>query len=302
MTTLVPASKIEHARALRIEGEIARRGIELKRAGAELIGPCPVCGGRDRFGVNIRKQVFNCRRCGAKGDVIALVQHLDGCGFVGAIITLTGDGVRTRTAPPPEPTKRHRDEDDRASLAASLWSQRRPITEGTPPWLYLRKRGYTGPIQATLGYLPPRGQYPAAMIAAFGTADEPEPGIIVPPKAVTGVHLTKLTAAGEKEPNADGKAKIMLGVCKGAPITISPPNDLLGMAVTEGIEDGLSIYQSTGLGVWVAGSAGFMPPLAALIPDYTETVTIYAHDDDPGRDNAINLARAIKARGIEVRM
>jgi hypothetical protein len=138
------------------------------------------------------------------------------------------------------------------------------------------------------------------MVAAFGTTDGSEPGIIVPPKTITGVHLTRLSAEGEKAPNADGKAKIMLGVCKGAPITISPPNDLLGAVVTEGIEDALSVYQGTVLGVWAAGSAVLMPALAPLIPHYVETITIYAHDDDAGRSNAIDLARAIKARGIEV--
>jgi hypothetical protein len=140
------------------------------------------------------------------------------------------------------------------------------------------------------------------MIAAFGVADEPEPGTLAAPKKVPGVHLTRLTSEGDKAPNADGKSKIMFGVCKGAPITISPPNDLLGMAVTEGIEDALSVYQGTGLGVWAAGAAGFMPALAPLIPDYIETVTIYAHGDDTGRNNAIDLAGAIKARGIEVFM
>jgi hypothetical protein len=138
------------------------------------------------------------------------------------------------------------------------------------------------------------------MIAAFGIADEPEPGIIVPPKSVIGVHLTRLTTNGDKAPNADGKSKIMRGTCKGAPIVISPPNDLLGMAVTEGIEDALSVYQATGLGAWAAGAAGFMPKLAPLVPDYIETVTIYAHYDESGRDGAINLASALKARGIEV--
>jgi hypothetical protein len=141
------------------------------------------------------------------------------------------------------------------------------------------------------------------MIAAFGMAAEcDEPGIISAPEAVTGVHLTRLTADGDKAPNTAGKSKIMLGVCKGAPITISAPNDLLGMAVPEGIEDGLSVYQATGLGVWVAGSGSFMPALAPLIPDYIETVTVYAHDDDTGRGSAIDFARAVKARGIEVLM
>jgi putative DNA primase/helicase len=298
---MIANTDIERARAVPIEDEVARRGIQLKRAGAEQFGPCPVCGGDDRFAINVNKQVFNCRVCGAKGDVIELVRHLDGVSFKDALTTLTGDGVRIRTTPPPKPTKRHDDEDDKASKATWLWSQRKPITEGTPPWLYLRKRGYTGPIPATLAYLPPRGSYPAAMIAAFGVAAEiDEPGIISAPQQVIGVHLTRLTAEGDKAQNADGKAKIMRGVCKGAPITISPPNDLLGMAVTEGIEDALSVYQTTGLGVWAAGSAGFMPALAPLIPDYIETVTIYAHDDDPGRSKAIDLARALNARGIDI--
>jgi len=42
----------------------ARRFVNLKRGGSnEHVGPCPRCGGRDRFGVNTRKRVFNCRGC-----------------------------------------------------------------------------------------------------------------------------------------------------------------------------------------------------------------------------------------------
>ena len=302
---MIAADDIERARAVRIEDEIVRRGITLKHVGAELIGPCLVCGGSDRFAIHTKKQLWNCRNCGVGGnDAISLVRHLDGCAFVSAITTLAGDGVRNQT-PPAKREERdvYKDDQNNASRAAWLWSQRKPITQGTAPLLYLRKRRYTGPIPATLGYLPPRGPYPAAMIAAFGMAAEfDEPSIISAPETVTGVHLTRLTADGDKAPNAHGKAKIMRGVCKGAPITISPPNDLLGMAVTEGIEDGLTVYQMTGLGVWAAGSGTLMPALAPLIPDYIETVTVYAHDDNTGRSNAIDLARAIKAHGIEVRM
>jgi putative DNA primase/helicase len=297
---MIANTEIERARAVKIQDEIERRGLNLKRQGSELVGPCPVCGGTDRFAVNIRKRIWYCRKCGVGGDVITLVQHLDGRGFKDAITVLAGDGVRTKTTARQKTGKRQ-DDQNNSPKAAWLWSQRKPITEGTPPWLYLRKRGYTGPIPATLGYLSARDPHPAAMIAAFGTTDEPEPGIITPPKTIVGVHLTRLTADGEKAPNAAGKTRIMLGVCKGAPITISPPNDLLGMAVTEGIEDALSVYQATGLGVWAAGAAGFMPALAPLIPAYIETITIYAHDDN-GRSHAIDLARAITARGIEVLM
>ena len=37
----------------------------LVRTGGELVGPCPQCGGRDRFGVNLQTGMFLCRKeCG----------------------------------------------------------------------------------------------------------------------------------------------------------------------------------------------------------------------------------------------
>ena len=66
------------ARAVRIEDEIVRRGIKL-RGKIERVGPCPKCGGNDRFSINTKKGVWNCRQCGVGGDVIKLVEHLDGC-------------------------------------------------------------------------------------------------------------------------------------------------------------------------------------------------------------------------------
>jgi hypothetical protein len=79
---------------------------------------------------------------------------------------------------------------DNAHKAAWLWSVREPVSESDAAGLYLRKRGYEGQFPATLGYLPPNSKYPAAMIAAFGFCDEPEPGVINPPAVVTGVHIT----------------------------------------------------------------------------------------------------------------
>jgi DNA primase len=73
------------AKAVLIENDLARRGVKLKREGRELVGPCPVCGGTDRFSVSINKQVWNCRGCSKGGDVIALMMHLDGSTFLAAI-------------------------------------------------------------------------------------------------------------------------------------------------------------------------------------------------------------------------
>ena len=80
---------VEQARAVPIEDELARRGIKLNGK-VERAGPCPNCGGDDRFSISTAKQVFNCRKCGSRGDVIALVQFLDGVGFVQACTTLAG--------------------------------------------------------------------------------------------------------------------------------------------------------------------------------------------------------------------
>jgi putative DNA primase/helicase len=81
----------DRAREVLIEDEIARRAIRLRGNGAERTGPCPRCGGDDRFSINTAKQVFNCRHCGVGGDVIALVQHLDGVDFHATCRTLAGD-------------------------------------------------------------------------------------------------------------------------------------------------------------------------------------------------------------------
>ena len=78
------------ARAVRVEDETARRGIKL-RGKVERVGPCPVCGGEDRFSINTKKNLWNCRQCGVGGDVIALVEHLDSVDFIGACTTLTGE-------------------------------------------------------------------------------------------------------------------------------------------------------------------------------------------------------------------
>ena len=87
---------IQRARQVPIEREIEQRGIRLNGGSKiERCGPCPVCGGDDRFSINIKKQVFNCRGCDLGGNIIALVEHLDNVDFITACTTLVGE-------PPPK--------------------------------------------------------------------------------------------------------------------------------------------------------------------------------------------------------
>lgn len=298
------SSAIEQAHAVPIQHELARRGIRLRGKG-ELVGPCPVCGGIDRFAVNTRKQIFNCRGCATGGDVIALVQHLDGCGFRAAVATLTGEPAPERRQPVREATPPQREdsadyERRQAAKAAWLWSQHCPIV-GSPAERYLREaRGYGGPFPATLGYLSPtKPEHHPAMIAAVALCDEPEPGVVGNPRGVNAVHLTLLKLDGSGKADVS-KPKIFVGSPAGLPIVLAPANDLLGLAITEGIEDALSVHQATGLGAWAAGSASFLPALADAVPDYIEAVHVIVDDDPAGRRHSGELVRRLRARGIEV--
>jgi hypothetical protein len=200
------------------------------------------------------------------------------------------------------PSKRLTDATEKREKAGWLWSQRLPIRH-TPAEVYLREaRQYQGPLPGTLGFLPKRAAYPPAMIAAFGMAEETRPSVIsISKSALTGVHLTRLAPDGRGKAGAETD-KIMIGTPLGSPIMLSPINDLNGLAITEGIEDGLSVHDATGLGVWAAGAASFLPALAAAVPAWIECITILVDDDDAGRHNAYALADRLEHRGFEVRL
>jgi hypothetical protein len=77
---------VAQARAVRLEDELKRRGIMLDGRRPERWRRCPRCG--SRFKVNTAAQIFSCERI--RGDIVSLVQHLDGVGFVLAARILTG--------------------------------------------------------------------------------------------------------------------------------------------------------------------------------------------------------------------
>lgn len=56
--------------AIALNGFRPKKGFENK---ADRSGPCPACGGDDRFSVHMKDRVFNCRGCGIKGaDALSL--------------------------------------------------------------------------------------------------------------------------------------------------------------------------------------------------------------------------------------
>jgi hypothetical protein len=304
VTRLAPslAAAVEQAREADIRAVAGRLGSKLKRAGTnEYVGPCLVCGGKDRFGVNIKKQLWNCRGCGKGGDVIDLVQHAGGETFAEAVAALSGE-TSTGFKSPSRRRDRADDRDDvrrRREMVRWLWAQRVPLA-GSIAETYLRKaRGYEGPLPATLGFLKPSKDYAPSLIAAFAMPEEAEAGVLRAPLGVDAVQLVALNAGGS------GKASVAIqkrtiGSPKGVPIVVAPPNDLLGISIHEGVEDALSAHQATGLGAWASGGATFLPNLADAVPSYIETITVVAHRDDAGRTGTRQLARRLAARGFNV--
>jgi Toprim domain len=223
----------------------------------------------------------------AGDDPIVCLNHVRSC--LGDAATLHGKPVKGK---------------DKSRQARGLWQMHEPLDmssqESTPAAIYLRRRGYTGRIPPTLGYLPPRGENHPALIAAFGFCDEYEPGRINPPhvELITGVHLTRLTMKGDKAPI--DAPKITIGSCVGQPIILAPANDSLAIDICEGIEKGLSIITATGAGMWVSGSASRIAAVAESLPSYVECVTIWADQDEAGLKGARQAALVIQAKNIEV--
>jgi putative DNA primase/helicase len=298
---LISTELIARAGALPIEGEIERRGIKL-RGRVEREGPCPVCGGTDRFAINIRKQQWNCRGCRVGGGIIGLVQHLDGVGFRQAIETLTGE--RSFSSTPVNSNINHNLPHadhyvrEQHQKAAWLWSRRAPLT-GSVAECYLRgARGIDCPFPATLAYLPPtKPDHRPALIAAYGVLDEPEPSVLAEPVNINAVHLILLKSDGSGKVDVKPN-KLTIGSPAGQPIVLAPVNDLLGLAITEGIEDALSLHAASGVGAWAAGGASHMPALAAAVPDYVDWFRVVADGDEAGRSNSFKLCRSLSDRGL----
>jgi hypothetical protein len=169
---------IAKGRAVSCRAELVRRGLWTRAMAGDSSGPCPGCGGEHRFAVNVKKNVFLCRKSGVGGDAIALVQHIDGSDFLTAIETLTGEPRPVRDQDESEAARVKTLEDEakvRAMVAAReareraadgekyrtmsrekarrLWLSGQPIA-GTLGEAYLAKRGVLAPRAARLKFHP----------------------------------------------------------------------------------------------------------------------------------------------------
>jgi len=160
---------VARARSVRIEDVAAEFRLRL-RGRIERVGPCPECGGTDRFALNTRKQIFNCRACGG-GDVIRLVQKVTGCDFLAACERLAGAAPPRGQGHMPSPAALAALEEARArkraeaEAKAAQWRERErtrlwgtwskaDAAAGSPVEAYLGVRGVPLPPGAHLRFAP----------------------------------------------------------------------------------------------------------------------------------------------------
>ncbi|HMW72504.1 MAG TPA: CHC2 zinc finger domain-containing protein [Cellvibrionaceae bacterium] len=87
--------------------ELAGRHVELRKVSPkEHHGPCPWCGGDDRF--RVTADYFACRQCGRKGDAIEFIKQRQNVDFIEAIKILGGDvsmGIGEKVKPAHKPVE-----------------------------------------------------------------------------------------------------------------------------------------------------------------------------------------------------
>jgi hypothetical protein len=246
------ADMLRVARSIPIEDELAKRGIKL-RGRVDRCGPCPRCGGTDRFSINTKKQLFNCRGS-TGGDVIALVQHLDGIGFLDAIKLLAGpapERTDCSSSKQHEVTAKQPNKElpnGTQKLAGALW--RVSIDpRGTLVERYLKSRALDLPDEAAneaIRFHPDcsfeYGERFPAMVCLVRNIFSNEP---------QGIHRTALTADGR-----DGKTfRKSLGALAGGAIKLDPDEDIeQGLCIGEGVETCLAGRQMGLRPVWAAVS------------------------------------------------
>ena len=134
--------------------DVASRYVRLSKRGSVYAGPCPICGGsarNRRFEVDPAKNLWGCAVCGDGGDVIRLVERVEGCDFKTAIERLGGtESISEEALERLQKQKAERDEKQAKAENAyrqrekeaceALWRKGRAI-EGTLTEGYLRGRG-----------------------------------------------------------------------------------------------------------------------------------------------------------------
>jgi putative DNA primase/helicase len=280
-------------------------------------GPCPGCGGRDRFRFDNRdgRGTFICSQGGSDelaGDGFALLEHCFGLSFVeslrrvGDLLHVTHPASHIRilaplrplsvatctTAPVRDPERAWR------AIGTVLSLSRSPAADG-PVARYLAARGLSGLALdgaadlrevPRLRYYNDSGSWTAhpAMVAAVRN---------VGGRLVT-LHRIYLNDHGRKA-NVASPKRLMTPATDtwlGGAVQLYEPHDRLALA--EGVESALAVRLLTGWPVWSTVTAGGLE--AVQISKAVRRVAIHADHDPAGLAAAERLQARLRAEGRDV--
>ena len=266
-------------------------------------GPCPMCGGRDRFRFDDHDRgTWICNVCGA-GDGVKLFMLYANIGFSEAVKAiaaflgnrLDGPEINQKSATQRSPATSRPTPPTRQAAAMDLWRASRTIRRGDDVDVYLRGRGIA------------LDDYPKALrfspIAPYFDGDIRTDRFSAMVAAVTGpdgelrtVHRTYLRAGRKAAVGSPKKLAGKIGL--NASIKLFAPSDVLHVA--EGIETALAVRIITsGAPVWSLINAGNMAKFEP--PPAVKRIVIWA-DNDPsftGQACAYEFARRLRGTGRE---
>lgn len=283
-------------------------------------GPCPICGGKDRFRFDNKngKGTFFCNNCGA-GEGIKLLQLYHDWIFPKAldmVAQVLGIQKENRYSSNPIHISHHvnrvidnqlsksdqNNTDKKRKSLNKTWGNARPLNSGDPVDCYLQARCIKlDSFPAILRFHPQLpyydddgvlvGWYPA-MLALIQNKDD---------RAVS-LHRTYL--GNGCKANVEKPKKLMSPIMPGALIgsaikLFNPSNSKLSLA--EGIETALAFHIATQLPIWATISAGGMEKV--LLPPSAIDITIAVDNDISGRgaEAASILSKRLISEGRNVK-
>lgn len=261
-------------------------------------GPCPACGGEDRFRFDDKHGdgTWFCSHC-KPGDGFELLANVHGWDFrkcLEEVHKVLGGYplavIRSHASVLSEPAEPNEDIEQYLNW---LWSSSKVISNGSPVDLYLQSRklgmkSYPEVLRwhEGLKYFDQEGNLVGIFPCMLAKIEDPAGRTVA-------IHRTYLTPEGKKAPVEKPKKqtkRLFDGATKGAAIKLFCPRDIL--CVAEGIETALACSRLLLCPSWSTISAVGMENL--VVPASVEQVVIVADNDENGR--GLQAARKLATR------
>lgn len=257
-------------------------------------GPCPSCGGTDRFRWDNRNADggYICSRCGSGNgfDMLKLIKGWDFATAAREVDAVVGN-VK------PDPPQKKLDEATRVRLLRELWAAGVSIASDNPAARYLGNRRLDLPRNrkalrfvesCPIPKLHGGGQAPAMIGLVTDGAGQP-----------VNIHRTFLKPDGSGKADMEQPRAMMPGnIPDGSAIRLTPVADELGIA--EGIETALAATRLFDVPTWAAVNEVMLGKW--FPPEGVRRVVIFGDNDANfvGNSAAFSLAKRLHAQQCEV--